>query len=558
MIKSKTIHPADERLPAVNRVLVSLVASLKNFGLYAEDHDICLKSIGNTLRQLESFFEHADALRLDIEKDRILYQNEMVFKDTATENQIAFFLFRDGIKWVEFRKGLTIGELGVFIKVLNKYRVLRDDPEGDMATALWEANLQNVNYKAADIFWDADPVMDLQLPSPAEPTQFPADASEQDPKSTLLQDLQDQKGTLAQLTAEETAALQAMIIEEENRDSTQDLLDLVSILLKDKANLELLEALFRFVKSETHAALAHGKFDSAYKSLKSVHSIRSSALAQRSWAVPYFSKLIKAISDPKLLDPFALLIRNLDKADQGRVKLIWNFILMLHPIALEALAPMMSQIRSLGVQKQFIKVLAKMASRDLKILESLLGGQDERVVQPLVRIAAAIPGDGPIPMLRKMTHNPSARVRKQAVKSLLAREPSALESLFSLIEDSSDGVRQAIFDHLQHHQSEIGENRLMQYLNERQFGIKDTDHILACYKTLGKCGSAKSIPFLKKILFKRTLRGVFQGHLHRQGAVAALMKLEGQESQAILSKASRSLSPAVRIAFKRGSEAKHF
>lgn len=556
-MKSLQVNPTDERLPAVNRVLVSLVASLKNFGLYTENHDICLKSIGNTFRQLESFFERDDTLRLDIAKDRILYQNDIVFKDSANENQIAFFLFRDGIKWVEFRQGLTIDELSVFLKILNKYRILRDDPEGDMATALWEANLQNLNYKATDIFWDADPVLDLQLPSPEKPTRFPADASDQDPKSTLIQDLQNQEDSLVQLTVEETAALQAMIREEENRDSTQDLLYLASILLKDKANLDLLAALFQFVKTETHAGLDRGEFDTVYKTLKSLYSIRANALAQHSWAVPHFNKLIKEISDPKFLSAFAHLIRKLDQADPGRLKLIWHFFLMLHPIALEALAPMMSQIRSLAVQKQFIKVLAKMASRDLKILESVLGGENEQVLQSLVQIAAAIPGEKSIPILRKMTHHPSARVRKQSVKGLLARDPSALESLFSLIEDPNDGVRQAIFDHLQHHKNEIGEKLLLEYLGERQFGRKDPDHILACYKLLGKCGSAESIPFLKQILFKRMWRNVFQGHLHRQGAVAALITLEGQESQAILSKAARSFSPAVRMAYKRGAEAIH-
>jgi len=228
---------------------------------------------------------------------------------------------------------------------------------------------------------------------------------------------------------------------------------------------------------------------------------------------------------------------------------------LLHPNALQALAPMLSQIRSLSVEKQFIKILEIMASRDLRSLERLLTSQDEYMVQRLVYIAGRIPGKKPVQILLNMTDSDSERVRKQAVKCLLARDPLSLETIFPLIEDKSKYVRQLIFDHLKRQPNKMGEKLLLQYLQKKRFALKDKHHILTCYKTLGKCGSFQSISFLNSLIFKRRWLPDFHGSIHRQGAVAALMELGTNEAKTILSKASRSLFPTVRIAYKRGLEA---
>ena len=549
--------PTNEQLQAVKDVLASFLLSLKNFGLYPENHDICQKCLRNVFKRLKAFLDSVERLRLDIEKDRIIYQNEIVFQDSAGAEDLAFFLFRDGIKWIEFKKSITNAEIRSFLKILNKYRTTQEDPEGDLVTALWEANFPNIHYGASDIYWDSEPLLDLQVLSLGETKSLLTDASDEEHETPLSQAYQDPENGLYKLTAEETARLREMILEEEKRDSVQDLLELASILMKDQGNKDYLEALLQFVKNEINVALIQGKFELAYKTLQTVHTIRLTAKAEEPWAVILFNRFIKSISDPQNLNVLAKVLRTLDEADKDRIKLIRQYLLLLHSNAIQALAPMLSQIRSLSIQKQFIKILEIMATRNLRPLERLLASQDEYLVQPLVYIAGRIPGRRPVQILLKMIDSASARLRKQAIKSLLARDPSSLETIFPLIEDSSKDVRQLIFGHLKQQTNEMGEKLLLQYLHKKRFALKNQQHILTCYKTLGKCGSFQSIPFLKKLLFKRRWLPDFRGSVHRQGAVAALMELEIQEAKTILSKASRSLFPTVRIAYKRGLEAGH-
>ena len=102
-----------------------------------------------------------------------------------------------------------------------------------------------------------------------------------------------------------------------------------------------------------------------------------------------------------------------------------------------------------------------------------------------------------------MIHNPSEMVRKQAIKHLLTQELVSLESIFTLIEDSSESIRQLILDYLKENKHEKGEALLIEYLQQKRFLLNNHQHIIACYKTLGKCGSSRSIPFLQKLLFQR-------------------------------------------------------
>jgi hypothetical protein len=65
-MESLETSPTNEQLQAVKDVLASFLLSLKNFGLYPENHDICQKCLRNVLKRLKDFLNCVDRLRLDI------------------------------------------------------------------------------------------------------------------------------------------------------------------------------------------------------------------------------------------------------------------------------------------------------------------------------------------------------------------------------------------------------------------------------------------------------------------------------------------------------------
>lgn len=531
--------------------------SLKNFGLYPENHAICQKCLTNVYKRLHAFLDAHDSLRLDIEKESLIYQNEIIFQESAGKDKLAFFLFRDGIRWVEFKKGLKRKEIRVFLKILNYHRTIQEDPEGDLVTALWEAHFPNICYKAFDIYWDSEPILELNLLSVGEADSFGGNISEEEHKSSINTTSRFSEKKLFKLTHDEIAKLQEMIIEDENRDSVKDLLDLASVFLRDQGNKGDLEAILEYIKIEIKYALTQENFQLAYKTLKLLHKMRLGSKTESPWATSIFNNFIRSISGPQYLKIFSKILPTLDKLDLNRFKLIKKFFILLNSNAILTLGPVLSQIRSNTIQQQLMDIVELLAKRNLQSLEKLLSSRDEYMVRNLVCIVGRMKGEKAKQILLKMIHNPSERVREQVFKYLLSRHSVPFKVVFPFIEDSCKNIRQLIFDYLIKNIPEMGETLLIEYLQEKGHLLNDHQQIIDCYKTLGKCGSSRSIPFLQELLFKRRWLPDLRGSIHRQGSVIALIGIETNETKKILQRASKSFFPNVRIAYKRGLEAIH-
>ena len=156
-------NPADEDILAVRDIFGSFLIALRNFTLYPEDHAICRKSLAVVRDRLDGFLAGRGSLLLTVEKERFLFQGEAVQQGTPQQEELAFQLFREGIQWLEFHSGITQEELNAFFGLLNRYRTVKEDAEGDLVTALWEADFPYLKYHNEDVLWEAEPLMDFSL-----------------------------------------------------------------------------------------------------------------------------------------------------------------------------------------------------------------------------------------------------------------------------------------------------------------------------------------------------------------------------------------------------------
>jgi hypothetical protein len=94
--------------------------------------------------------------------------------------------------------------------------------------------------------------------------------------------------------------------------------------------------------------------------------------------------------------------------------------------------------------------------------------------------------------------------------------------------------------------NKITEKLLLEYLEEGKSNRSDDEHIIACFRTLGRCGSPSSIPFLRKTLLGRGWLPSLRKLSYRQGAAFALQSMGTKEAQEVLEEASKSLFPGAR------------
>jgi hypothetical protein len=527
--------------------------ALKNYNLYPEDHDLCKNLISGLFQRFKTFLSEYGGLKLEIEKDRAFYQDEIVYRESAEVENFAFILFRDGIRWIEFGKALSRKEIKQFISTLKSFSKVDEDPEGDLVTAFWEADFENIRYKALDIYWDAEPITELNMLKAMDPKSIKEDfGGHSTEKSSTPATIQLERNGLFKLNNRDVDKLRKMILEEENRKIVTDLFSLISVLIRDKKNINDTKALLLFIKTELKNIVINKNFKIAFLILNGLHKIRLYSKKSNPQIASIFDGCIKSISDPSFLNVIHIVFRELKYWDPKQIKLLRKFFLLLHPIAIFSIAPILSITRHTGIQKQLFDIINILSIRDSRPLKQLLLNSDEPMLLKLLYVVDRMPEEKSKKILFTMIENRSEKVRMQAFKYLFSKKSIPIENVFPYIEDPDQTVRRLILEYLTNNNFKQSEDLLHEYLKQKRFSRGDTKHILECYKTLGTCGSSRSVEFLKNILFKNRILPSFWGSIHKKGSVIALSEIKAIEAKNILKKASRSFYPNIRIAYRKG------
>jgi hypothetical protein len=519
---------------------------------------------------LTNFFQLCQELKLTIDKDRISYKEIDVYQSNGREDFVVAPLFRDGIILIEFRKGITAPELSFLLDKLHEYRTISDESEGDLVTALWQKNLPHIHYEAADVFWETQPRLDFShfdgsdsskelQPGPSGLSHSNADGEQQsgseDTKnpSTLSIISKDVKRSLIPLTPSEKKQLQNLIKEEEYRNRSEDILDLLLIILEDEAEEEELNSILELLVQEFEYILRHGEFQLAVKILNHLRKLSDKDPSDKTRRDLLIDQYFERVSDAEFLEVLKSYLAEFESDDATRLKVFRQVLLMLRPKAVLALGPLLSEVSSAALRRRLMEAIGVLSKQDLKPLRQLLKVPDEQMVKRLVTIVGHLDGKDPQRLLLDMAYHPSLDVRKEALKQLLNRNGCVQRSFFFLLEDSSDVIRREILHRLASERNPRSEDPLLEYLGQKVFKVSTNDHILACYEALGKCGSTRSIPLLKATLQERSWWEIFNlaGSPHRRGAALALAALNNPEADKILMQASRSLFPPIKRAARR-------
>ena len=554
--KSETADdsPSPEALAAVRGFMAAFANAVKSYSLYPETHTISEKLLDGLDVSLTNFFQTSPDLKLDIEKERICFKGIEVHRQNGKEDYLVTPFFRDGILWIEFRKGATAAELSFLLGMLNAYRILTEESEGDLVTALWKKNLPHIQYEAADVFWETEPRLDFshfrvsgssdEKACGPSGSKHGSDAGNQQDgsgdagrQSTVSIDSTAVKRSLMQLTPAENDILQKLIFEEEHRN-------------RSEAEADEFGRILELLVQEFENILRHGEFQFALKLLDHLHKLPDGDAATKIWRKPLIDQFFQSVSDSEVLEALEDYLPDFKSEDPTRLKIFRQVLLMLRPKAVLIIGPLLSEISSAALRRRLMEAIGILSKQDLNPLSQLLKAPDDIMVRQLVTIVGHLDGKDPQRLLLDMARHPSLDVRREALKQLLKRNGRVQRSFFFLLEDPSDIIRREILSRLAAERNRASEDPLLEYLDQKASNISDSDHILACYTALGKCGSPRSIPYLKATLEERSWWEIFDigGSPHRRGAAVALAELEMPEADKILLQATRSFFPHIKRA----------
>ena len=585
---------AAKKLQDARQVFNILQLAWKNYGLYPEDHTSSIKSFEKVVAAFNNFFTNHEDLRLTVEKDRLLCASDLLYEvspDVPTED-IVTLLYRDGIKWIEFQQGLTLDELASFFKIAHKYRMFAEETEGDIVTALMDAELEHIDFKAVDIFWQEMLVMDfskLAPPPPSEETteqigqdrsqlkesaeQIEPDKSQPqkttehiEPDESQQQEGPDHKETYARSIADPTIdiaqlelsnadyeILQQMVQEEESWDITGDLFEVLLIILKSQSEPEKFTTVLNFIQEVVIETIELEKFDLLLKLFQSLQKLLSTETSSdKPWIRKYINRFFQDMSTPEIFHLISEKLLMLPETDTAKLKALRQILFYFSPEVIPFLVPVIMQRSSLEIQQMVSEVIVHMSQRDIRPLEKIAEQHGAEMGDKFMLILDRLQGDRVNDIFFKMCEHPSDMVRRKAIKELVTRDPKYAQKLFSLIDDPNKEIRTCILTACAKQKSGALENMLLNYLRGNVVQ-KDPAHILACYGTLGRCGSNNAVPFLRRILLSQGWNSfIGSGKLvFREGAAMSLALLDTPEAKDALQKASQSKFRVIRKALDR-------
>jgi hypothetical protein len=343
-----------------------------------------------------------------------------------------------------------------------------------------------------------------------------------------------------------------MILQEENWDNTADVFDVLLVILRSQTDQYNFSSALDFTLEEVVETLEQGEFALLLNLFQSLHQLLYRDTLdddEPSWTRPLIERFFQDLSKPEIFDLIRAKLLTLHDNDTEKIKSLRQVLLYFSPDVILILDPIITQTSSPEVQKMILEVTEYLCLRDMGPLEKILEHPDKKVGEQLLSILSRLKGDRANKIFLKMIEHPSEKVRIQAVKMLVVKDPHIVSKLFSLIDDPNEEVRSEILAGIAKQKSSVLENLLLKHIKETHT-TKDPEHILACYEAIGHCGSNNAVPFLRRILLNQGYTG-FGKLYHREGAATALAVMDTWEAKDILLEASKSKHKVVRQAFQK-------
>ena len=548
-------HPNDQELSSIKTLITTFLLALRNYALYPEDHSMRYKSLAPVQSHLDIYLIQHDNLHIDVEKDRLLCWDEVVYQGLPQEDYLPFLLYREGIQWIEFRNGMTTDELNTFLNLLIQYKILKEEAEESLLTALWEKELPHLKYKVLDILWKDESSVDL---STLEPASKDSNQSEETvnntPSVSTNIGIPPLDATLWKLTPPEEIKLHNMVVEEETQDSKEDVLDIIMVILKKQQDPHNFTIILNFLIEEFQYNMTQGEFSFCVKCLENMDALYREFLSEHPWGLQIMQYFRQSVSSHELLEVLGEAWPQINIMGTSRLNDLRHMLLLLPIDVIPTLGNLLTNSRFPRIDDLIWEVIGIHASRDLNKLEQLLGEVDEHIIQKIIEVLHNLKEKDPTEILFKLMHHSSDQIRKDAMLAMITHNPQNLRKLFPLIEDPVPSIRRQILDLLGRRKNKLAEELLLNYLSNQHFKIKDRQHILACYRALGQCASSLSIPFLENSFLIQDWMAFLNksSSIHHQGAAVALLAMKNEAAaRACIRKASHSFNISVRLSYHR-------
>ena len=141
----------EEALKSTRALIQTFLQTVKAYRLYEANHPILSKFLDRLKKDFDHYFEEFDSFPLLVGEHRLFYRGKVVYENQDVKESLAFFFFKDGIREIQFFKGLEFREIVDFLNIVRKSESV-NRLEDDLVTLLWEKDFSHITFGTVDEF----------------------------------------------------------------------------------------------------------------------------------------------------------------------------------------------------------------------------------------------------------------------------------------------------------------------------------------------------------------------------------------------------------------------
>jgi hypothetical protein len=356
------------------------------------------------------------------------------------------------------------------------------------------------------------------------------------------------------LTEAESQQVAALVKWDESRDTTFDALDIILVILKSPVMTpEIRPYLKNFIVGEVRRSIVSLELKNYnYFWDRLMNMSREPGYPQ---SAALIEELRQILDQTDILGALFATVYTAGKIDTAYDDVRY-FLYQLPAGAVKTLAMGLAKITNPRLREMVLEVVAYNITQAEENFGPVIFTFNEGAIVHLIKYLTAPGRAFPNHLLTNITKHHNAGVRAVAAKALLDNDPASLSQLAHLAADPA--VTGILRPYLAQKKESAVENYLLTFLQTSYQDSKNTDDrgTLECYRTLGQCATANSLPFLSEVLLKKSWKNLWGGlNTHKLGAALALTLMPQDSGAAeILKKASRSAFKNIRWAFQEAQK----
>ena len=537
----------------VTDLLKAFVKAVRAHQLYLPNNPMHARSLEAVREAFAVIWKQTDELDLNVVETQLKWEGRVVLDEgDRTSDNIAWLLYKDGIRELKMLKGFEEDELGTFFNLLQRVRKATDEDD-DLLTLMWEREFVNLQYRYVDLTAEGGAgIESIERAEQKEKILSPAqvEAGLESTTSSLAK-LDDFDSTLYFLDDREVEYLQGEV----KREFSTDLRPAVIAGLLDT---------FETQKDPTVREEICGLLDYFLLILLSTAQYRNAAYLLREAGVTAtravdvlepqkqrLTQLGELMSDPKPLGQLLQALENSPlRAPQMELDEMFG---ILQPRALETILSWIGRSQNPQLKMLLEVAASRLAASNSAELIRLIGSEDEAVVLEAIRRAAALKSPAAVPALGKMLTVGEVEMRVAAVTALTEiGSPGAMQMLERALIDEDREVRIVAVRAIGARNTRAALPRLEAAIKGKELRDSNLGEKMAFFEAYGLlCGDA-GITLLDGILHaKGFMGGKRDDSEFRACAAMALGKISTPKAMDSLNKAAGEKDVIVRNAVSR-------